>query len=144
MNIKLEYVYRDAGNYKNHGSVVFANLKNRPLAEVVELIAERTVSYLIWKYSEMFFASDWGIPDLHFTEFDWDDELDHYFHEIENVGETNEKAVYDLEDFLLRPLPLTEKHNQYFHTLPEQLTPTQKAVVLDFYSWKKQNDEHLK
>jgi len=37
-----------------------------------------------------FIAKDWNLPDMHFKEYDWDDETDHYCHEFSGIEETND------------------------------------------------------
>lgn len=93
-NISLRYLYRDGGNYKNYGTVVFANPLGRSLSEVDALLQSRLIE------SMFFVAADWGVPDLHFTEYPYDEETDHDWHEYGGVSETTEAASEDLEAFL--------------------------------------------
>lgn len=95
-NICLYYLYRDGGNYKNPGSVVFANPLRRSLPEVDALLQSRLIEGLF------FVAADWGIPDLHFTDYPHDEEIDHDWHEYSGVCETTEEASENLEVFLAR------------------------------------------
>lgn len=83
-NIKFSYLYRDAGNFKNYGQVIFANPNNLSLEQVMELIKAKLID------GQWFYAKEWGLPDLHFDK--WDEELDHGFHEFEGVEFTNEEA----------------------------------------------------
>ncbi len=85
-NIKFSYLYRDAGNYKNYGQVIFANPNNLSLEQVTELIKSKLID------GQWFYAKEWGMPDLHFDR--WDEELDHGFHEFEGVEFTEEAADF--------------------------------------------------
>ncbi len=89
-NIKFSYLYRDAGNYKNYGSVIFANPNNLSLEHLLELIRPKLID------GTWFHAKEWGLPDLHFDR--WDEELDHGFHEFEGVEFTEEEvnSLYSL------------------------------------------------
>lgn len=76
MNTKLEYLYRDAANYKEYGEVVFAG-------EATEEQLRRLEAALI--SGELLVADQVGLPDLApwlRGENVYDDELDHPFHEI--------------------------------------------------------------
>jgi len=105
-NIKLEYLYRDGGNYKNWGEVIFLNSGNRSLSEVENFIEGFLID------SEFFYAEDWGVPDLHFEDFPWDDEIDHDWHQYQKISPTEEPGTYDLEEFLHRKHSLREKWNR--------------------------------
>ena len=75
MNIEFSYLYRDAGNFKNFGTVVFANKNQTSLEKLNEMIKQRLVD-------EMFFdAVNTSVPSLFFD--DYDEELDHDWHEFE-------------------------------------------------------------
>jgi hypothetical protein len=96
MNVKFSYLYRDGANYKQYGEVVFAN----PCQLNVEVVSNIINSQLIdgcW-----FVASDWGLPELFFKEFSWDDEIDHTWHEFEDIVESNtcETDNRTIDDFL--------------------------------------------
>ncbi len=95
MNIRFEYLYRDVGNYKQFGYVVFTN----ETGLVINVIHARILDCLIdktWFYSDV-----WGLKDLHL--FKWDDELDHTWHEYSNIESTEENATMgDIKDFLLK------------------------------------------
>ena len=93
MNIKLSYLYRDAGNHKNFGEVVFENPQSWNL-ETFETIIR---SHLIEE--QWFVAKDWELPELYFE--DWDSDLDHGWHEFDKVEYTISKSntAYSLNDF---------------------------------------------
>ena len=96
MNIKLSYLYRDASNYKQFHEVVFANPNNIPFKEILPLIRSRLIDEC-W-----FIAKDWNLPDMHFKEYNWDEEIDHEWHELEFIEETTdaEAQSISIEDFL--------------------------------------------
>ena len=81
-NIKFNYLYRDAGNYKKYDSVIFANPDNVYLSELETLIRSKLIDH------EWFYVDQWKVPDLHFGT--WDTELDHTFHEFESIEYTEE------------------------------------------------------
>jgi hypothetical protein len=81
-NIKFSYLYRDGANYKNYGSVIFANPTNIELSALESLIKSKLI------FGEWFYVDEWKLPDLHFDT--WDNELDHTFHEFKNVEYTDE------------------------------------------------------
>ncbi|TNF45065.1 MAG: hypothetical protein EP311_00030 [Cytophagales bacterium] len=94
LNLKLNYRYRDAGNYKQFGSVIFENPSRLSIEEATKLIQEKLIS------SEFFVPIDWNLPTLYFHSYD--PELDHDYHEFESWEETYEQAndPRDVRDFL--------------------------------------------
>ena len=94
MNIKLSYLYRCYGNYKNANEVVFSNPDNLTIEEVATIIQ----SYLI--DGEWFYASKWDVSDMHFERYD--DELDHPYHEFGSLEFTEELSNDErsITDFL--------------------------------------------
>jgi hypothetical protein len=96
MNIRFNYLYRDGGNYKQYGSVVFSNPHHRALREVEQSIRSALID------GEFFNASRWQLPDL--REQEWDDEMDHDWHEFESVEEIegDGKTYPSIEDLLHR------------------------------------------
>lgn len=78
-NIKLFYLYRDSGNYKNFGSVVFGNPLNIELSIVEKHIKSRLIDGC-W-----FYAHHWQLPDLRFGDVN---DRDPTWHEFESVGYT--------------------------------------------------------
>jgi len=81
-NIKFSYLYRDGGNYKNYGSVIFSNPDNVDLSELESLIKSKLV------YDTWFYHDEWKLPSLRFT--DWNFETDPTWHEFENMEYTQE------------------------------------------------------
>lgn len=84
-NIRFNYLYRDAGNYKQHGSIVFARETNAELNVIEKAIRSKLID------GEFFVASEWGVPELH--SFPYDAELDHAWHEFVSVEETGEEET---------------------------------------------------
>jgi hypothetical protein len=97
-NVQINYLYRDYANYKNHNEVIFGNPDNLSLAQVESLIKEKLLD------GEWFYASKWGLSDLHFEK--WDDENDHPYHEFRNVEYTDglSTETKSITDFL-RDIP---------------------------------------
>jgi hypothetical protein len=89
-NIKFSYLYRDGGNYKNFGYVVFANPDHLILKELETLIRSK----LIWE--TWFYANEWNLPDLRIGNLNIDS--DPTWHEFESVEFTDEpvNAIYSL------------------------------------------------
>lgn len=96
MSIRFEYLYRDAGNNKNWGEVVFANPRHLSAKAIAEMAAEA----LIDEY--FFVARKVGVRNVHFP--DYDDELDHGWHEVHAFVGTSEAPTdeeqRDIEEFI--------------------------------------------
>ncbi len=92
--IEINYLYRDAGNYKLFGSKVFSNTSNLDLEVIRREIETKLIDGLY------FVPETWGFERLRFTKFDRGE--DHDWHELisieffSRVGE----AVSDINDFL--------------------------------------------
>ena len=82
MNIRFEYLYRDAGNFKSWGELVFSNPHNIN----VNLVKSMAENILIDR--AYFVASKAHIPDLHFKEYN--EQLDHGWHELHTFVPTEE------------------------------------------------------
>lgn len=80
MNVRFKYLYRDAGNYKNWGEIVFSN----PQDADITAISSKAKKVLIDQ--TYFVARKATIPNLYFSEYD--DELDHTWHEVHAFDET--------------------------------------------------------
>lgn len=85
MNIKFSYMYRDFSNYKKHNEIVFSNSNNKSIEEVANIIKEHLID------GEWFYASEWKVPDLHFDNWDFED--DHFLHEFHSIEETDEASI---------------------------------------------------
>jgi hypothetical protein len=84
-NLRLHYLYRDAHNYKEFGSVVFANSPGMSIESATALLREKLIS------EEFFVPQDWGLPRLHTQPYD--PEVDHEWHEFEEFEETADAAT---------------------------------------------------
>lgn len=96
MNVRFEYLYRDAGNFKRWGEVVFSNPHEVP-ADVVASMAEKVLID-----HAFFVAAKAGVSDLHFAEYN--EELDHGWHEVHAFQPTdeppNDVRQRDIEEFI--------------------------------------------
>ncbi len=82
MNIRFEYLYRDAGNFKNWGEVVFSNPRDVTAGAVTKMAEEVLID------GSYFAATKAGVPDLHFPEYN--EQLDHDWHEMHGFLPTDE------------------------------------------------------
>jgi len=85
MNIRFEYRYRDAGNYKNGGDIVFAKRGKLSADALTGEIRKGLIS------KEFFVAEDVGIPALHFDKYI--PALDHGWHEFIALTETTDEPT---------------------------------------------------
>jgi hypothetical protein len=84
-NIAFNYLYRDAANYKNFGTVVFSN----PGKQTPEQLTALLIPLLF--DGEFFDCRLWQVPDkspMGDFGFKWDDTIDHTFHEFESFEYT--------------------------------------------------------
>jgi hypothetical protein len=88
-NIKFSYTYRDAGNNKIHGFVVFSNPENLSIDEIGKKISENLIDSLY------FYPERINIPSLFFEKYSR--ELDSSWNEFEGV------------EILKRRLPTAER-----------------------------------
>ena len=97
MNIRLNYLYRDAGNFKNWSEVIFTNKNNIEL----KLLEQKVRKILI--DGEFFIAEIAGLKNLNFPEYIR--ELDHGWHEFSSFEDTegniNDKNNRDVNDFIV-------------------------------------------
>lgn len=104
MNVGFEYLYRDAGNNKIRGFVVFSNRANRG----IEFLERKIKSYLI--DGEFFPACSDLLPALRFHRYD--DSLDHGWLEYSGMEVSaegvNDCQNRDVEDFLDQLIELLE------------------------------------
>jgi len=96
-NIKFNYIYRDASNYKQYGSIFLSNPNNISVTLIENIIRKNLID------GEFFVANKWGVPPLF---FDMKNEDDHEWHEFENIEITEEPpysglAIEDLLDRIL-------------------------------------------
>jgi len=84
MTIVFEYLYRDAGNFKNYGDAQFRNDTALPLDQIDERIREALIDGMY------FSAEKLGLPTLYFDVSN--EELDHEWHEFDCVREVDDGA----------------------------------------------------
>ncbi len=96
MNIKFSYLYRDGSNYKQYNEVIFSNPNAINVLYIYQAIKQHLIS------GQWFVAKDWALPDMHFKEYFPDVEIDHDWHEFEEVEETQSNPTQDgtIDDFL--------------------------------------------
>jgi len=96
VNVCLEYLYRDAGNNKQWGAVVFKNTNDVDLCILENKIKSALID------GEFFLAEKVGLPPLKFHHHI--EELDHGWHEYFVVRQTietaNDKYERDIGDFI--------------------------------------------
>ncbi|MDQ3027263.1 MAG: hypothetical protein M3R58_12265 [Pseudomonadota bacterium] len=85
MNVRFGYLYRDAGNFKRFGSVIFAVDGDVDLAALRNEIRGSLID------SGFFVAEEVGIPRLAFETHVR--HLDHGWHEVEDISWTEEAAT---------------------------------------------------
>lgn len=83
-NIRFNYLYRDAGNYKQRGSVVFAN----PDGLTIDLIAQALQNAFL--QDGLFIAHQIRVPEVFFSAEGDATSDDHCFHEFESAEFTPE------------------------------------------------------
>jgi len=84
-NLRLSYLYRDAGNYKQRGEVILSNRGGLDVAEVRRRLFGMCIE------GDYFDPIVWGIPVLFANVYD--PELDHEWHELVGLEETNDGAT---------------------------------------------------
>lgn len=69
------FIYRDFGNNKKWGDVIFSNPRNLHVDTITKMAEKVLID------QTYFVASKANVADLHFREYSYDDELDHNWHE---------------------------------------------------------------
>lgn len=80
-NIKFNYLYRDGGNYKQFGYIIFSNTNGLTTESIESEICSKLT------YGEYFIASQLNIPSLFFEDTN---DLDHIWHEFDSIEITSE------------------------------------------------------
>jgi len=83
MNVIFEYLYRDAGNFKNWGEVIFSNRNNLDVYYLEKDIRKSILD------GEFFNASKVNLPNLRFQNYI--DKLDLEWNEFYEISSSNEK-----------------------------------------------------
>lgn len=106
MNIEFTYRYRDLGNFKNHGSVIFGNQKDLSVEKIDEVLINLTGE------NQTFVASRLKIPEMFFADFPYDPELDWEMHEYCGVSVTdlpiNDILGRDIDDLIAQMKVIAE------------------------------------
>lgn len=107
MNIEFRYMYRDCGNWKNEGSVIFGNRFGLSKEDIEQHVMRRIDA------DQLIDAETLKLPALYFREFSYDPQLDHSMHEFIGLSETSH-PVDDLEgrDITEFLAPMTEQAAQ--------------------------------
>lgn len=85
-NIKFFYLYRDAGNYKAWGEIVFSNIEKMALAEVTARLRSA------FSQEILFVADQIHVPEVFLYNGSKVTSDDHCFHEFDAVEISNEQA----------------------------------------------------
>lgn len=95
MNVLFEYLYRDAGNNKKWGEVVFSNQENTNLNILNSRLRNSLIDH------EFFVAEESLLPKI---GFDDKTELDHDWYEFHAISSTsntpNDIFLRDISDFI--------------------------------------------
>jgi hypothetical protein len=107
MNLRIEYMYRDGGNYKRRACVVFPNPLKRSAAEVTKSLEKIGGKWRLFEGTVHFRPETVGLSTCYFTDIGYapnSDDLE--LHEIEAVeecadastdGRTIDEFLADLE-----------------------------------------------
>ena len=98
-NIRFNYMYRDAGNYKKFGAVVFSNSELLTLQSVATILAD------VFSEEGLFVAHQIRVPEVFFYIRGNATSDDHCFHEFDGVEETldapNDSHSRSIREFLV-------------------------------------------
>ena len=87
MNIKFNYLYRDAGNYKTFGFIIFSNPKKAGVNALEEMLRKQLID------SAFFDPIKFKVPVLVHTDSKFESTMDHSWNEFESLEETNEEIT---------------------------------------------------
>lgn len=82
MNTRFEYLYRDGGNWKRWGSVVFTGAPAPDLEDRFRRVCD---------WPDVFIAGQVRLPELFFTDYPVNED-DHCYHELWSVTATEDEA----------------------------------------------------
>ena len=80
-NTKIPYMYRDGANFKTFNTVVVQGAMSKEQVEELEKLLFKTADG-IFNGMPFFFPGTFGWPELNPVEAEWDEDLDHDYHEI--------------------------------------------------------------
>ncbi len=95
-NVMFSYLYRDAGNYRNYGEIIFSNNQNLQIDFIDSKIKEKLID------GECFVHLDFGVPNLFFEDCLTED--DHDWHTYKSVSFTDKPSnnERDIADFIAK------------------------------------------
>ena len=96
-SIKFNYLYRDAGNYKNYGFQVFKNPDNLPVSMIENKLAATFFEGLL------FIANQIDLPELFHEDYPTIDDVS--FHEyagLEIIQDTGDVSGRTIKEFVER------------------------------------------
>lgn len=107
MNVRMDYMYRDAGNNKLRENTIFSNNHRLTLCQVADFVQAAFIK------GKWFDPDSCGIERLTFERCDSD--LDHEWHEIETISPTIEAVTIDIDiaDFLFNAIKVHVKWVQF-------------------------------
>lgn len=82
-NLKFEYLYRDAGNYKQFGELVFSNPQNLSAEEADLKLRAKLID------KEYFYPSQVGVPKFDHCDFEFNSE----WYEFTKISLTNQNPT---------------------------------------------------
>ena len=89
--LKIEYLYRDASNYKNFGSAIIPNYSGITAEAFAKALRVRFANKQVWPDILHFQPEVLGWPTLYFDSR-LDDDLD--LHEVVCISETSENVTF--------------------------------------------------
>lgn len=96
MNIRFEYLYRDAANFKKWGDIVFTNKRGHDPKWLEEQAHQVLIDH------DFFVAELAEVPDLRFEDII--SHLDHDWHQFDSFSSTEDESTDELDrdviDFL--------------------------------------------
>lgn len=94
LNVKFEFLYRDAGNHKQYGSIVFTNSAGVPISLINKIITEHLIDGLY------FYPEKLSLPNIRIHSYNPELDLDWY--EFDGCTETEESPgdKRDINEFL--------------------------------------------
>ncbi len=96
-NIRFDYLYRDGGNYKSWGAVIFENPDRISINDINKRLRKAFDS------QELFIAKQIRIPEV-FPDINEPTRDDHCFHEFDSIAQTaktpNDVEGRSINDFI--------------------------------------------
>jgi hypothetical protein len=85
-NVEFRYLYRDGGNYKKRGSVIFSNAEGLDIDLAVEKLQQAFLT------DGLFIARQARVPEVFLYSRGKFTDDDHCYHEFDELGSTSEAA----------------------------------------------------